>query len=256
MRNFKFKVSYFGLPFYGFGIQKDVVTVQGELEKAIKKVTAQKVRVHPAGRTDAGVHAAGQIISFRLQTKLSPDKLKSALNAHLDDGIRIISGEEVNDQFHARYSAKNRIYVYNLLVGEECPFYLDAYVWHLRSKLDYKAMQRAAKLLIGRHDFSSFSIKEKDKNLVRLMQKITFRERRVESYLGNNDVLKVKLISITFKANAYARGMIRGIVGSLVAVGQKKISVPKFNEIFRAKDRTQAGKGAPGKGLSLVQVDY
>lgn len=256
-RNFKAKVSYLGEAFHGFGIQKKVVTVQGEIEKAIKKVVHKKVRIAPAGRTDAGVHAAGQVISFKVKTKLSPKVLLKAINAHLPDNIWLLDLEEAAHGFHARYCAKARTYVYNILEGASCPLHLVPLVWHLRAKLNLAAMRKAAKLLIGKHDFSSFSIVEgKNRSYVRQMIRVQVKARAVHTYVGTDDVLKVRLISLTFKANAFTRGMIRGIVGTLVRVGQGKLIPREFKKILQARDRRQAAMSAPGKGLSLVKVDY
>jgi tRNA pseudouridine38-40 synthase len=256
LKNFKAKIAYQGDGFCGFGIQDGVVTVQGEIEKAIKKVTGKAVRVHPAGRTDGGVHAVGQVISFKVATHLAADKLKNALNAYLPASIAVLQCEAVPVDFHARYSARSRTYVYNLLLGDICPMYLSPYVWHLKGPLDLKSMQTAARILVGRHDFASFSIKEEGKHCLRQMKSINFCRSGVKNHIGGEKVLKVKLITLTFKANAYARGMIRGIVGTLVLVGQKKLSFLEFKKVFMARDRCRAGKTAPAKGLCLLGVGY
>ena len=257
MRNFRAEVSYLGEAYHGFGIQPKVVTVQGEIEKSIKRVVQKMVRVAPAGRTDAGVHAAGQIISFKVKTKLAPQVLGKAINAHLPKDIRLCKLAEVPLKFHARFSAKRRTYVYNILAGENCPQYLEPWVWQIKSKLKLSLMRQAAKLLVGKHDFSSFSIVEgKDCSYVRRLHKVTVKTSKVKSYIGMNKVLKVRLITLTFKANAFTRGMIRGIVGTLVKVGQGKVTPGDFKKILQAKDRTRAAMSAPSRGLSLVKVDY
>ncbi|MFA4858735.1 MAG: tRNA pseudouridine(38-40) synthase TruA [Candidatus Margulisiibacteriota bacterium] len=261
MQNFKAKVAYLGSGFAGFGIQNDVVTVQGELEKAIKRVSGKGVRVTPAGRTDAGVQAAGQVINFKLKTNLSPQKLVSALNANLPPEIRILNCQKVGAKFSARYSARSRTYVYNLLTGDYVPLYLRHLVWHLRHPLDIAAMRRAARSLLGRHDFFAFSKgNAAEKSFVRGVQRVSIGTQSVPVFIGVKAViprvLKVKLISITFKANAYAHGMVRGIVGTLVKVGQKKLSNEQFRQILNDRDRARAGPSAPAQGLCLVKVDY
>ena len=127
---------------------------------------------------------------------------------------------------------------------------------YLRQDLNLALMRKAAKLLVGRHDFSSFSIKEKDKTYVRNLMKISFKQKEVLDFVGGSKVLKVKLISITFKANAFARGMVRGIVGTLVKVGQGKLSAKEFKKVFKAKDRCCGGTSAKAQGLCLIKVDY
>jgi tRNA pseudouridine38-40 synthase len=254
-------VAYLGSRFAGFGVQADVVTVQGELEKAIRKVSGKRVRVTPAGRTDAGVHAVGQVISFKLETKLSPPKLVAAINANLPQDIRVASCTKVGAKFSARYSARSRTYVYNLLTGDFVPLHLRPYVWYWRYSLDIAAMRRAARRLWGRHDFTAFSKgKTAEKSFVRQIQKVVVCVRTVPVFIGVKEVipqvLKVKLISITFKANAYAHGMVRGLVGTLVKVGQKKLTPRQFGQILKNRDRTQAGPSAPAQGLCLLKVDY
>jgi tRNA pseudouridine38-40 synthase len=157
MRNFKLTVAYDGTNYFGWQAQADKVTVQVTLEAAVERITGEKVRLHASGRTDTGVHALGQVASFHSETKLPPEVLQKALNANLPEDIVVLDACEVPDDFHPRYSAKRKHYRYLIYNGQQREIFLRHYAWYYkRGRLDVEAMQRAAKSLLGTHDFTSF----------------------------------------------------------------------------------------------------
>ncbi len=221
-------------------MQPDAPTVQGELERALGRVCGEPVRVVGAGRTDAGVHATGQVISFRGATGLDDVTLARAVNALLPDDIALSSLERVGDDFHARFSATSRAYEYRLRTGSERrPLERAREHWSPRP-LDLDAMRAAARSLLGRRDFSAFAAGEGGARTIRRAD-----WRREGS-----------LLRFQIEADAFLRGMVRAIVGTLLWVGRGKMGVDEFARIVAAGDRSAAGPSAPAHGLCLVAVQY
>jgi tRNA pseudouridine38-40 synthase len=240
----KLILEYDGTAYSGWQRQPDQPTVQEAVETAILGVTQINVPVIGAGRTDAGVHALGQVASFHIDRDMTPREWTRALNAHLPTSIVVRSAARMPNTFHARYSAKGKLYEYRILNRPERPAVERDYCWHIHQPLDDAAMNQAGLALIGSLDFSSFQTQPTDNDdPICHMQRFTvFREGdrlRTEAY-----------------ADRFLKQMIRSIVGTLVEVGLNKRTPESLNTILQARDRSAAGKTAPPQGLFLVRVDY
>jgi len=213
--------------------------VQGELERALATVCDEPVRIAGAGRTDTGVHAIGQVMSFRTASELDGAKLGRGVNALLPEDIAVSALEPCGDEFHARFSATGRTYEYRLRVGSDRDP-LERWAYHHPAALRLDAMREASAALIGRRDFAAFASGEGGVRTV----------RRAE-WSRDGDLLRFEI-----EADAFLRGMVRAIVGTLLWVGRGKIGVERFGEIVRSEDRAVAGPSAPARGLCLVGVTY
>jgi tRNA pseudouridine38-40 synthase len=244
MRHFKVTIEYDGSGYAGFQYQLGQPSIQQELERAIEKLTGSKDRVNGAGRTDAGVHALGQVISFSAETRIPIEKLTTALNSELSREIAAVRAEEVDEEFHARFSAKRRSYVYLILNRRNRSAIFGRYSWHLPLELDLGAMTSAAERIKGERDFAAWanSSKEVD-STVREVFRCDVRRRKA-------------FVLVYVEANAFLRGMVRNVVGTLVDVGTGKRSPQEMDEITSAGDRALAGPSAPAQGLTLVRVRY
>ena len=244
-KNFKLLIEYDGTRFHGWQRQKQERSVQGEIEAALATMTREKITLNGSGRTDAGVHALGQVANFRCQTRLTaPDFLKG-LNSLLPADVVIRVCEAVPLDFHARYDAKGKIYCYRIL-NRELPAAIGRqYAWHIRSPLDLAAVQQAARFLVGRHDFKAFEGAGSPRaHTVRDL-------RRVEVVCKSDD-----RIDIIFEADGFLRFMVRNITGTLVAVGLGKQPPEAVAAILQSRDRAQAAATAPACGLFLMAVHY
>jgi len=240
----KLILEYDGTAYSGWQRQPDQPTIQEAVETAILGVTQINVPVTGAGRTDAGVHALGQVASFHIDRDMTPREWTRALNAHLPTSIVVRSAARMPNTFHARYSAKGKLYEYRILNRPERPAVERDYCWHIHQPLDDAAMNQAGLALIGSLDFSSFQTQPTDNDdpICHLQRFTVFREGdrlRTEAY-----------------ADRFLKQMIRSIVGTLVEVGLNKRTPESLNTILKARDRSAAGKTAPPQGLFLVRVDY
>ena len=244
MRNVKVIVEYDGTDFFGFQKQPARRTVQGTLEWALAKITKEPVNVVGAGRTDAGVHALGQVISFKTSGSIPTDRVSIALNSLLPRDVVAKGAEEVSEDFHARFSATSRLYRYQILNGDYPSAICGRFVWYHREKLDLESMREAAKALIGRHDFASFAMADAE-------------TRGTERDLFRLSIERCgDLIACELEANAFLHSMARIIVGTLVEVGDGRREPREISEILQRADRNAAGKTAPACGLILVSVRY
>lgn len=244
-RHFKFGIAYDGTGLGGWQLQPNRASVQGLLEKALGELTAQAVRVHGSGRTDAGVHARGQVAHASLATDHDPATILRALNARLPAQIRVTYVTEVRAGFHARYSARAKEYRYQIDCGAVADPFLRRYAWHHPRPLDLAAMRRAARLLKGRHDFRALSANplRPVENPVRVISKLTVSRR------GH-------LVTISVRADGFLYKMVRSIVGALVKVGEGRLSVEQLRELVCRKKRTALIETAPAHGLFLWKVFY
>jgi len=213
--------------------------VQGELERALAKVCDEPVRIAGAGRTDAGVHALGQVMSFRTASVLDGAKMGRGVNALLPSDIAVSALEPCGDEFHARFSATGRTYEYRLRVGSDRDP-LERWAYHYPVALALDEMREASTVLIGQRDFAAFASGEGGVRTVR---------RAVWSNEGD-------LLRFEIEADAFLRGMVRAIVGTLLWVGRGKTGVERFGDIMWSKDRAQSGPSAPAQGLCLTRVTY
>lgn len=258
MRNFKLVVEYNGENFFGWAKQPGLRCVESALSEAIFRFTKKKVKIIGSGRTDTGVHAISQVVSFKLATKKSLEEIRSALNGNVPKDIKVRAVFEEKPDFHARFSAKSRTYVYHILNGSSAPFYLEKFAYHVRKKLDLNQMRCAARLLLGCHDFASFANCDKgQKNTRRNILQVKISRQKVPAFFSCEKKEKgLALISIKIKANAFLYRMVRNIVGVLVAVGEKKLTPQKVLGILEARNRRLAERAVPAKGLCLVDVEY
>jgi tRNA pseudouridine38-40 synthase len=244
MKRLRCVLAYDGTDFSGFQVQPDQVTVQGEIEAALNRVTGEDIQVFGSGRTDAGVHARGQVIHFDTSSNIPMDKWRFVLNNQLPDSIVIRTVEEVDASFHARFDVQVKEYRYCIDNNPVADVFRHRYADHVRFPLDVDAMQQAAHYLVGEHDFTSFCSAK------------TFVEDKVRTVYG----LTVEKIGdevwVTCRGNGFLYNMVRIIVGTLVEVGQGKRSPAELREILAACDREKAGKTAPAKGLTMWEVVY
>lgn len=244
MTTYRLDLSYDGSGFHGYARQRDVRTVQGELETALEKL-AGPVETVVAGRTDAGVHATHQVVSFVADQDLDTERVVRSLNGMLPDEIAVLACQVVPDTFHARFSAAFRRYEYRILNRPVRDPRRRATHWHVPAELDREAMHAAAQLLVGRHDFASFCRKAPDRST----------ERTVLSAGWSEPCPDVLLFEIT--GLAFCHQMVRSIVGTCVAVGRGTIPTEEVARILEARDRNAGpGGAAPAHGLTLVEVGY
>ena len=240
-------ISYDGTLFSGYQKQPKERTVQSELENALKEINGgKKVDVHASGRTDAGVHALNQKVHFDLETKITTDKLVKGLNSLLPKDIYVKNAIEVKEDFHARFSAIGKEYIYIINMGEYNPIEKN-YVYQYNKKLDVVEMERAMKYLEGEHNFKSFTKtdEEKDDYVRTISQTNLIRDSK--------DLNKITLV---FVGTGFLRYMVRNIVGTLINVGEGKIKSEEVIEILKKEDRKAAGKTANPEGLYLKNVFY
>ncbi|MBA3752705.1 MAG: tRNA pseudouridine(38-40) synthase TruA [Nitrospira sp.] len=244
MPTFKVIFEYDGTRYSGWQRQLYVPTIQATVEDALTAIAQTPLTLVGAGRTDAGVHALGQVASFRTDRGLSRREWLRALNAHLPADISALSVEEAPDDFHARYSASGKLYEYHLLNRSERAPLLRERAWMLYKPLDLAAMTDAASCLIGAHDFSSFETAPTDnENPHCRLDRLDLR------WEGD-------LIVLSFYADRFLKQMVRSMVGTLVEVGQGKRTATDMNTVLAARSRAAAGRTAPAHGLYLVRVDY
>jgi tRNA pseudouridine38-40 synthase len=241
---FKLTVEYDGTDYHGWQIQPAGPTIQGVLEAAIQQMLGEPVRVAAAGRTDAGVHAAGQVVSFTLQREALPDTLLRGLNALTPRDVTISAAEVVADDFDPRRAARSRVYVYRIWnVRWPSPFWR-RYTWHVPWPLDIASMQQGAAALVGEHDFSAFRAAGCD------------AQHPVRRVLRSEIEAAGSLLTYTIEATAFLRHMVRNIVGTLVEVGAGSRAAAEIPALLAARDRTAAGPTAPACGLCLTRVTY
>ena len=244
-KNFKITIEYDGTDFHGWQIQKNDPTIQAAIEKALATMTGRQVRLNGAGRTDAGVHALGQVANFHCDTRLGADELQKGLNSLLPPDIVIRRCEIVATSFHARFDARGKRYRYSIL-NQALPNAIGRqYAWFLRHPLDTSSMQAALKQFVGRHDFSAFEGAGSPR--AHSVRTVTEAELCCEEQ---------NRLEITIAAEGFLRYMVRNIVGTTVAVGSGKISVSAVGEILASGDRSQAPPTAPPHGLCLMEVKY
>ena len=245
LQTFRLIIEYDGSGFHGWQRQKKDRTVQETIEKALAVMTREKVTVIGSGRTDAGVHALGQVASFRTRSRLDAEVFVNGLNSLLPGDVVVRACDPMPDSFHARFDVTSKHYRYHILNRSMAPAIGRQFVWHIRKPLDTAVMSQAARILIGTHDFKAFEGTGSPRDhTVR-----TVTDSTVKATGGGN-------LTYDIKANGFLRYMVRNIAGTLVEVGLGKLSVPDIQDILRSKDRSQAGATAPPHGLFLMDVAY
>ena len=249
MRYIKFTIAYDGTDFHGWQIQAGKPTIQGEIIKVLEKLTQERIVLHGAGRTDSGVHALGQVGSFRTQSRLTADEFQRASNALLPSAIRIVRAEEVGPDFNARWSARGKTYRYRIYRGRVVPPMLWRYVLHYPFPLDEDAMREAAAKFVGAHDFASFAAstgsEDDDK------QRSTEREIYSTELARSSD--KEELI-FTVNGRSFLRYMVRKMIGTLLEVGRGKLIPADIDRLYELRDRSKSGPTVPPQGLVMVEV--
>jgi tRNA pseudouridine38-40 synthase len=242
---FKLTIEYDGGPYQGWQRLANGPSVQGALEDAVEKLTGARSEVTGSGRTDSGVHASGQVAHVDIEKPFAPQRLADALNAHLrPHPITVLSAEEAAPNFHARFDAVRRVYIYEI-INRRPPLALRrGKVWRVARKLDVKAMNDAAQRLRGHHDFTTF----RDAHCQAKSPMKTLDVAWIEGY--------GELISFRFEAKSFLHRQVRSMVGTLVEVGLGKMSADDLAAALAAKDRARCGPVAPGDGLYLIRVDY
>jgi len=251
MRHFKLTIAYDGTDFHGWQIQADKPTVQGEIVNVLRRITQEEIHLHGSGRTDAGVHALGQVGSFKTQSALSAGELQRALNAILPPTIRIMNAEEVGPDFNARWSARAKIYRYRIYRGKVVPPSEWRYVLHYPFPLDEEKMAAAAARFVGMHDFASFAAstgsEEDDK------ERSTEREIYSAELTRSSD--NEELI-FNVRGRSFLRYMVRKMVGTLLDVGRGRLQAEDIERLFVLRDRSKSGPTVPPQGLCMVKVEH
>ena len=248
--NYKLLIQYDGTDFHGWQSQDGLRTVQGELENALSLVEGNKVNLYGSGRTDAGVHAEGQVASVKLEREISPQKLRNAINGNVGKDVRVLEASVVDSEFHARYSALGKTYVYRIVNGPVISPFWSRYAHQDARPLDLEKMQSAAELFLGKHDWTAFSAAQSDvEDRVRTITDLEIGER-------SDERARSTLIEIKVSANGFLRYMVRAIAGTLMAAGRGELDRNAVQQAIEAGVRPTAAVTAPACGLTLVSVKY
>jgi len=250
MRNLKVLLAYDGSDFSGWQVQPDRETIQGTLSSAIGRITGEKVLPQGSGRTDAGVHALGQVANLMTSSPIPAENLAKALNDILPPSIRVLEVAEAPADFHARKSARAKTYRYRIYRGPVCPPFLARYVWHYPYPLDEGAMEQAAGLVVGEHDFTSFAALDPERGCD---EENPSNVRRI---LDSNWQRTGEELVYTVRGNGFLHHMVRNLVGTFILVGKGTLNPLDVTRILEARNRTAAGATAPARGLCLVGVEY
>ena len=243
MNNIKLVIEYDGTNYAGWQQQKKEKTVQETLKIAIEKVVNEKITLRGAGRTDAGVHALGQVANFKTKSTIPTRKLVQAINFYLPKDIVVKSIKKVSEKFHSQYSAKSKIYRYTILNNNIGSAINRNSCYHYNGDLNIEKMQKASKTLIGRHDFSVFKSKSDNKNNIRTIKRLEIKK-------------KGKYLLFTIEADGFLYKMVRSIVGTLLGVGREKMTIKEFKRVLKSRSRPLAGATVPARGLCLLRVKY
>lgn len=245
MPRYRLKVEYDGGPYKGFQAQADLPTVQASLERAVQAFCGERLRLQAAGRTDTGVHATGQVVHFDLEKDWKPDVVRDAVNAHLaPEPISVLEVDVPGGDWHARFSATERRYLYRILNRKSPPALEQGRVWHVKKPLDAEAMHAAAQVLVGHHDFT------------------TFRDLQCQakSPMKTLDVARVRregeLVVLEFASRSFLHRQVRSMAGTLAEVGIGRWSAQDLKAALEARDRTACGPVAPAAALYLTGVSY
>jgi tRNA pseudouridine38-40 synthase len=248
--NYRLLLQYDGTDFHGWQIQDGLRTVQAELTRVLSLLDDREVVVHGSGRTDAGVHAEGQVANVELRRHITASKLRNAINGNLARDVRVLFADVAPDDFHARYSARNKTYIYRVVHGPVISPFWSRYAHQEARPLDLQRMKAGASLFLGEHDWTAFSAAQSDaESRVRTILSIDIGDR----WDGRG---RSHMITIAVTANGFLRYMVRSIAGTLLAVGRGEIDQGAIAGALSRKVRSLAGETAPAKGLTLKAVSY
>jgi tRNA pseudouridine38-40 synthase len=244
LRNLRLEIEYDGTRCFGWQVQDGKPTIQGELERAIKEIAGAPATVIGSGRTDAGVHAVGQVANFRTACRIPEVKWPLALNSHLPTDIRVITAKETPLEFHAQFGAKRKTYVYTVLNRDVASAIERDHCHHIRRPLNVAAMNEAIQHLVGTHDYRAFGSEMAEK----------------EKTIRTIDLAKVMvdraLVRFLFRGTGFLYNQVRAMVGTLIDVGLDRFPADHVKTVLEGKDRTKAGANVPAKGLCLISVEY
>ena len=248
--NYKLLLQYDGTEFHGWQIQAHLRTVQGELTSALSLLDGRNVNVHGSGRTDAGVHAEGQVASVEIEREISAAKLRAAINGNIGRDVRVLTVETAAGDFHARYSALEKTYVYRIVSSPVISPFWSRYAHHDARKLDLESMKSGAELFCGKHDWTAFSAAQSDvEDRTRTVTRVELVERFDERARGS-------LIEIRVSADGFLRYMVRAMAGTLMALGRGELDNDAIGEALESGIRPAAAVTAPACGLTLLSVRY
>jgi tRNA pseudouridine38-40 synthase len=274
MRNIKLTLAYDGADFIGWQMQPGQASVQGHLRGALRQITQEEMVVHGAGRTDAGVHAQGQVANFKTESRLAPAEFQRALNALLPPAIRVHEATEVSAEFHARHAAVAKTYAYRIFRGRVVPPHLWRYVLHHAGPLEEEQMMAAARLFVGEHDFTCFSaaadIAEEEESAgrkapspIRTIYSATVERVTAPPFLsaagataGREATCGESELVFRVRGRSFLRHMVRKMAGTLLDVGRGRFTPEDIPRLLASRDRAQGGPTAPAHGLVLESVEY
>ncbi len=270
LQTWKLTLAYDGTDFQGWQVQPGLATIQGELQAALGRITGESPLPQGSGRTDAGVHALGQVASFALRAPIPAENLRRALNRTLPPSIRIMEARTVQSSFHARHSAVVKTYEYRIFREPFCPPFFARYVYACPWALDLEMLQACARIFIGEHDFRSFAASDPDlrerepgvtaedsggHDLPRIPPKSTMRTIYASAWEQNSDRTGAVLV-YRVRGNGFLHHMVRNLVGTMLDVGRGQLDLHEIPTILAARDRSAAGPTAPARGLFLHSVEY
>ena len=257
MRNIRFTVAYDGTDFSGWQAQPGKATVQGVLTDVLEKLTHCRLTINAAGRTDAGVHATGQVMNFKTESRLTAEEFQHAFNALLPPSIRVNAAEEVGPDFHSRWDALAKTYRYRIFRGRVVPPFLWKYVLHVPDDLNFEAMSEAARHFTGEHDFTSFaaSTGSEEDDQERITVRTIYRSELLRTRPATSQY-SAEEWDYVVRGKSFMRHMVRKMAGTLMDVGRGKLAPADLPELFALRDRSKSGPTVPSHGLCLENVEY
>jgi len=257
MRNIKFTIAYDGTDFSGWQAQPGQSTVQGTLTDILEKLMQRRLTIYAAGRTDAGVHAAGQVVNFKTQSSLTPEEFQHAFNALLPPSIRVNAAEEVGPEFHSRWDALAKTYRYRIFRGRVAPPFLWRFVQHDPQEMNFEAMAEAARHFIGEHDFTTFaaSTGSEEDDRERTTIRTIYRSELLRAQNANSHHSAEEWVYVV-RGKSFMRHMVRKMMGTLMEVGRGKLVPADLPKLLALRDRSKSGGTMPPQGLCLENVEY
>ena len=244
-RNIKLILEYDGCGYHGWQRQAGSLSIQEVIESRLGVMLGQRVSINASGRTDAGVHAKGQVVNFRARTKLATEEILKGLNSLLPHDIVVLEAEEADHSFHARFSALSKVYEYHILNRPVASALLRNYTWHVRTTLAPAPMEECLRRICGQNDFSAFMASGSE---------VSSTSRNM--FRAELEQIRPDRLKFTYESDGFLRHMVRNLTGTIVEVGKGKRTTEDFERIIRSGDRRQAGMTAPGRGLYLISVNY
>jgi tRNA pseudouridine38-40 synthase len=255
-QNWKLTLAYDGSDYSGWQVQPDRRTIQGELAQAIERVVGEQILPQGSGRTDAGVHARGQVASFFLHAPIPAENLERALNRTLPEAIRVLRAEIMPPEFHARHSVKAKTYEYRIFRGELCLPWEARFAWAVRWDLNAERLRKASQLVVGTHDFTSFAASDPDLAARRKDEGDDERADNVRTIFDSEWRDQAELLTYRVRGDGFLHHMVRNLVGTFIDAGRGQIAPEDVRRILEARSRSEAGATAPARGLFLESVEY